>query len=90
MILKKLEKNGKSVNNFLKSYLKKEKKTALLSPMRYGVLSGGKKIRSSIIISVGKLFGLNLNKLIYLCGAVECIHSYSLFMMIFHVWIMIK
>tara|TARA_B100001741_G_C16405965_1_gene529244 strand:- start:40 stop:915 length:876 start_codon:yes stop_codon:yes gene_type:complete len=78
MILKKLEKNGKSVNNFLKSYLKKEKKTALLSPMRYGILSGGKKIRSSIIISVGKLFGLNLNKLIYLCGAVECIHSYSL------------
>ena len=43
MILKKLEKNGKSVNNFLKSYLKKEKKTALLSPMRYGILSGGKK-----------------------------------------------
>ena len=78
MILKKLEKNGKSVNNFLKSYLKKEKKTALLSPMRYGILSGGKKIRSSIIICVGKLFGLNLNKLIYLCGAVECIHSYSL------------
>ena len=34
MILKKLEKNGKSVNNFLKNYLKKEKKTALLSPMR--------------------------------------------------------
>tara|TARA_Y100000591_G_C21715226_1_gene635739 strand:+ start:136 stop:1011 length:876 start_codon:yes stop_codon:yes gene_type:complete len=78
MILKRLEKNGKSVNNFLKSYLNKEKKTALLSPIKYGVLSGGKKVRSSIIISVGKLFGLNLSKLIYLCGAVECIHSYSL------------
>ena len=46
--------------------------------MKYGVLSGGKKIRSSIIISTGKLLNINPNKLLYICGAVECIHSYSL------------
>ncbi len=46
--------------------------------MKYGTLSGGKKIRSSIIINTGKLFNLDLNKLLNLCGAVECIHSYSL------------
>ena len=45
--------------------------------MRYGVLSGGKKIRSSIIISVGKILNIN-KKNLFICGAVECIHSYSL------------
>ena len=37
-----------------------------------------KKIRSSIIINSGKLYNLKLNKLINICAAVECIHSYSL------------
>ena len=46
--------------------------------MKYGTLSGGKKIRSSVIISVGKLFNLKPSRLINICGAVECIHSYSL------------
>ena len=37
--------------------------------MKYGVISGGKKIRSTIIFDVGKIFKLNkkINK--YLC---EC------------------
>ena len=46
--------------------------------MRYGVLFGGKKIRSSIIFGVGKLYGISKSKLKPVCGAVECIHSYSL------------
>ncbi len=46
--------------------------------MKYGTLSGGKKIRSSVIINTGKLFNLDVKKLLYVCGAVECIHSYSL------------
>ena len=29
--------------------------------MKYGVLSGGKKIRSSVIINTGKLFNLNIH-----------------------------
>ena len=29
-------------------------------------------------MSTGKLFNLKSNKLINICGAVECIHSYSL------------
>ena len=46
--------------------------------MKYGVISGGKKIRSTVILSAGKIFNLDQKKLINICAAVECIHSYSL------------
>ena len=46
--------------------------------MKYGVISGGKKIRSTIIFDLGKIFNLSEKKLINVCAAVECIHSYSL------------
>ena len=46
--------------------------------MKYGVISGGKKVRSSIILSTGKIFNLEQKKLINICASVECIHSYSL------------
>ena len=46
--------------------------------MKYGVLTGGKKIRSAIILNTAKIFNLKLNKIINICGAAECVHSYSL------------
>jgi geranylgeranyl pyrophosphate synthase len=46
--------------------------------MKYGVISGGKKIRSTIIFETGKIFNLKEKELINICAAVECIHSYSL------------
>ena len=46
--------------------------------MRYGLFSGGKKIRSKILVDIGSLFKLNYNSLIIIGCAVECIHSYSL------------
>ncbi len=46
--------------------------------MKYGVISGGKKIRSTLILDAGKLFKIKENKLLGICSAVECIHSYSL------------
>jgi farnesyl diphosphate synthase len=78
MIKKKLIHNAQRTDNYLKSFFKKQNKTKLLDVMKYGTLSGGKKIRSSVIINTGKLFNLNLNFLLNICGAVECIHSYSL------------
>ncbi len=78
MILKKLNSNAKKTDQFLKKYLKNQYKSLLIEPMKYGVLSGGKKIRSTIIFEAGKLFNLNTKKLLNVCGAVECIHSYSL------------
>ena len=78
MIKNKLIKNAKKIDKFLINYLKKQKKSLLINPMKYGVISGGKKIRSTIIFDLGKIFNLNQKKLINICAAVECIHSYSL------------
>ena len=78
MIQKKLSKNAKKIDKFLIKYLKNQKQSLLINPMKYGVISGGKKIRSTIIFDVGKIFNINEKKLINMCAAVECIHSYSL------------
>jgi farnesyl diphosphate synthase len=78
MIDKKLSDNAKKIDKFLIKYLKNQKKSSLINPMKYGVISGGKKIRSTIIINAGKIFNISEKKLINVCAAVECIHSYSL------------
>ena len=78
MIEKKLKYNAKKTDDFLRKYFTKQKKSSLLDAMKYGTLSGGKKIRSSVIINTGKLLNIKPQKLINVCGAVECIHSYSL------------
>ena len=78
MIRNKLNKNAKKIDKFLINFLKKQKNSLLVAPMKYGVISGGKKIRSTIIFDTGKVFKLKNNKLINVCAAVECIHSYSL------------
>ena len=67
MLKNKLSVNAKKVDEFIKGYLRRQKKSSLIKPMKYGVLSGGKKIRSSIIISTGKLLNINPNKLLYIC-----------------------
>ena len=78
MIKKKLKKNAKSVDKFLIHFLKKQDRSLLIKPMKYGIISGGKKIRSTIILDTGKIFNLSKKKLLNICAAVECIHSYSL------------
>ena len=75
---KLLIENAKKTDIFLKKYLDKQAYSDLVPPMKYGVLSGGKKIRSSIVLGVGKLFNIGAIKLLNVCAAVECIHSYSL------------
>ena len=75
---KKLDKIASDTNKFLKSFIKKQKKSELITPMQYGLFSGGKKIRSKILIDVGSLFELNYKSLIIIGAAVECIHAYSL------------
>ena len=76
MIKNRLIKNAKKIDRFLINYLKNQELSLLLDPMKYGVISGGKKIRSTIILDAGKIFKLSENKLINICAAVECIHSY--------------
>ena len=75
---KELKKIAKDTNQFLKHFIKKQKKSELIIPMKYGLFSGGKKIRSKILTDIGSLFNLNYRTLIILGAAVECIHAYSL------------
>ncbi len=78
MIKNKLIKNAKKIDQFLINFLKKQNNSLLIKPMKYGVISGGKKIRSTIIFDTGKIFNIKENKLLNICAAVECVHSYSL------------
>ena len=75
---KKLNKVAKDTNTFLKNFITKQNKTDLINPMKYGLFPGGKKIRSKLIIDVGKIFNIKYRELIQIGAAVECIHAYSL------------
>ena len=75
---KKLNKTVKDTNLFLSRFLSNQKRTDLIKPMRYGLLPGGKKIRSKLILDVGKIFKIKYQNLIRISAAVECIHAYSL------------
>jgi len=77
-MVNELNKIAKDTNLFLKVFIKKQKKSDLMTPMNYGLFSGGKKIRSKILIDVGSMFGINYKSLIMIGAAIECIHSYSL------------
>ena len=74
----KLNKIAKETNLFLKKFINKQKKSNLIIPMNYGLFSGGKKIRSKILIDVGSIFEIDYKSLIIIGAAVECIHAYSL------------
>ena len=77
-MIKDLNRIASDTNKFLNSYIKKQSKTELIKSMKYGLLPGGKKIRSKILLDVGKIFNLNYRSLIKIGAAVECIHAYSL------------
>ena len=74
----KLIKIANETNFFLKNFIKKQKKTELISAMNYGLFPGGKKIRSKILLDIGSLFNVDYKTLIIIGAAVECIHAYSL------------
>ena len=74
----KLNKIAKDTDFFLKGFIKKQKKSELIVPMKYGLFSGGKKVRSKILIDAGSIFKINYKTLIMIGSAIECIHAYSL------------
>ena len=75
---KTLNKIAKDTNLFLRSFVKKQKKSELIVAMQYGLFSGGKKVRSKILVDIGSLFNLKYKSLVVIGSAVECIHAYSL------------
>ena len=77
-MLKKLNKIAKDTNHYLLKYLQKQNNSELIVPMKYGLFPGGKKIRSKVLVDVGRIFRINYKTLIQIGAAVECIHAYSL------------
>ena len=75
----KLSVIANNTNNYLKNFfLKRNKYSYLVKPMKYGIFSGGKRFRSAIIVNTGKIFNIDYKKLITIGAAIECVHSYSL------------
>ena len=58
-MIKDLNRIARDTNKFLNSYIKKQSKTELIKSMKYGLLPGGKKIRSKILADVGNFYSLN-------------------------------
>ena len=75
---KKLNKIVNRTNNYLYKYISKQKKTELTKPMLYGLLPGGKKVRSKILFDIGSIFMVDKKQILQVAAAVECIHAYSL------------
>ncbi len=46
--------------------------------MRYAIFAGGKRIRPILAIAAGEAVGGSAEQLVYLCAAIECVHTYSL------------
>ena len=74
----KLARIAKDTNLFLKKFIKKQRRTELVTAMEYGLFPGGKKIRSKILLDIGVIFKIKYKTLIVIGAAVECIHAYSL------------
>jgi len=77
-MINKLFRIAKDTNLFLKKFIKKQKRTELVTAMEYGLFPGGKKIRSKILLDIGVVFKVEYKTLIAIGAAVECIHAYSL------------
>ncbi len=84
-----LLKNSEEVDSFIKKNLPRNEglNKKLISAIKYSILGSGKKIRSFLVIEVGKVVSninnLTLNKkkkdeLIVIASAIEAIHTYSL------------
>lgn len=68
------------VESFLNKYLPKDDLHATLldKAMRYSLLTGGKRIRASLIYSVQEPFGVNEKISDIIASSIECIHAASL------------
>jgi len=84
-----LLKNSEEVDSFIKKNLPRNKglNKKLIQAIKYSILGSGKKIRSFLVIEVGKVVSdinnLTFNKkkkdeLIVIASAIEAIHTYSL------------
>ena len=58
----------------MKIFFEKQKRSDLMAPIKYSLLPGGKKIRTKLLVDIGKIFSIKYKTLIQVGAAVECIH----------------
>ena len=73
-----LHSHCKRINKLLNKYLKIHEPKNLCMAMRYGVLSGGKRLRPLLVYVVGAMYGADLKVLDIPACAIEIIHAFSL------------
>lgn len=75
-----LQVSTERVNQTLAHYLSSLpfQDTPLVNAMRYGALSGGKRLRPFLVYATGNMFNVDIQTLDVPAAAVECIHAYSL------------
>lgn len=80
MLVSTIQEYQQRVDDQLKQRFSTLEDTApqLKAAMTYGALLGGKRIRPFLVYSVGRMFGVELEKLDACAAAIECIHAYSL------------
>lgn len=68
------------IDRALQRYLKQSGREpqTIYRAMRYGVLSGGKRLRPILTLASGELFGAERKQLLLFACALELIHAYSL------------
>ncbi len=66
------------VETCLKDILPEAKSSKLSAAVRYGVLSGGKRLRAFLVLEGARLYGVQPANADRAAAAVECIHAYSL------------
>ena len=76
-----IKENGLLVENALNEYLSNKNGNGLIEPMKYSLLSGGKRIRPFVVIESYRLFArdnFDIKKVLPFACALEMIHTYSL------------
>ena len=79
-IFPRLKSNAELIEGRILEYLSDDRHTykELIDAMRYGVSTGGKRIRPTLAIEFARLFGADDEVVIPYACAIEMIHSYSL------------
>ena len=81
MTPKETIKNIELFNKKFELFLSKKiliKKNNLSNAIHYSIFAGGKRFRPYLISVLAKEFKLSLNNILYLSGAIELLHNYSL------------
>ena len=78
MFLEYLEKCTSKVHIKLDKLLPLEHENIISKAMRYGVLNGGKGLRSLLVMESSAIMGAPETQALQAATAIECIHSYSL------------